>query len=252
MIFFLAPMLFWADFSQITLLQYVSLFWLWGLAVVWVLAHLKSYKYLPVWIVQSIVSLNIVIILILGYFFYNENLSIYWYIWASIILVAWIWMALVQNNHSHLDKDKFTYWVMLCLIRAVMLSLWIFWFAYFCKEIDFYAWVFMSEFTILIAFIPFVLYRKYYKKEAFLSTYSRDDIKKTFYFSSIVAISTITYFMAMNIGSISMVNLIFSTVNIFVALVGHYFYKEKLLKSQWSMIFLTVIWMFVLNFDKLS
>lgn len=248
-VLFMQPLLLLADFSLLSFFDIALLFTLWFIWAISVISHLKSFHYLPIWVAQSIISLNNIIILLLGYLVYSEVLSVFGYIWAVVIFVSGIWMSLIKSRNEHLS-DNFMAWVGLALLRATLRSFWMFGFAYYSREADIFAVAYLAETTVLVGFMPFILHRVY-RWTPFLKNYSFEDKKKTFLLSIPVAINVFCMFYATVLGSVWYVVLLLSTVNVFAAVVWHYLYYEMLTNFQWFLVFSTVAWIFILNLDKI-
>jgi len=247
---FLSPLLFFADFSTLSVENIAYIFLIWLIWAAWIIIHYETYNYLPAWISKAIISTYNIFILLLWYLVYDEKLSVYWYIWASIILVSWICISLVKSQHPHLNKS-FAYWIFLSFMRAITMAIWVFWFAYFSREADVKAVSFMSEFTVFVWMLPFFMYR-YIKKWNTYKSISKDDFLKIWLFSVWSAIWSFCVFYAMTLTKVWYVTLLLATTNIFVWLFWHFFFNEKLYKIQWFLIFTTVIWLVFLSFDKIS
>lgn len=112
------PILFFANFSKLTLEVFFYMVCIWILVASWVFANFKAFEYLPVWVIKSIASLYNVVVLILWYLVYNETLSLFWYIWAVIILLSWIGLAIKGEKIAHL-KWNHKKWFVLALYRAL-------------------------------------------------------------------------------------------------------------------------------------
>lgn len=244
LVFLMIPLLFFADFSKINLnILFISLlFWIsWA---IYFLASLEAYKYLPAWIVASIVSLESFVVMILWYLFYSETFSYLWYFWAFILIISTILLSLIKNDFSHLDKRWFL-WIILSIVWLFGWAFWWFWFAYVARESDIYLAWFLSHFSIFCILFPVSFFIKWFY---FSADFDKFDLIKKISFSTLVYWSaTFSYFYATTF-NVSLSILFLSIIPVFVAIISNFIFKEKLYISQWILIILAFIWLLLINF----
>lgn len=240
---FVMPLIFFADLSKISfnILFLSFLFWFSGL--IYFLSSLEAYKYLPAWIVTSIISLESLVVMILSYCFYNETFTYVWYLGAFILIISTILITLIKNEFSHLDK-KWFYWIILSIIWLFWWAFWWFGFAYIARETDiFLAW-FLSHFTVFLILFPFSFFIKWFYSKSFDKLFI---IKKISFSTLVYAIATLFYFYSTLIWKVSISILFLSLIPIFVAIIWNFYLSEKLFLSQWILIFISFLWLILIN-----
>lgn len=240
----LSVLLFFVDYSQVTLhFLFISLiFWfIWALGLV---IQLRAYKYLPIWVIWALMNLYNIGIIILSYLFYNETLSLYWYIWATIILFSLIVLWSVKSIDKNLDPN-YKKWLFLVFLRILTFTTWVFGFVYFSREIDPYISIWIAEFTVLIWLLPLIPF--FIKKEEVFYKMNHKETYRFFLMCIFPAIMSFGLFYTSTVWNPWIVTLTLSTASIFIALVGWLFYKEKLTQLQWAMIVLSVVGLIMIN-----
>lgn len=243
LVFLMTPLLFFADFSKISLhiLLISILFWISG--AIYFLASLESYKFLPAWIVSSIISLESFVVMILWYLFYNETFSYLWYFWAFILIISTILLSLIKNDFSHLD-DRWFYWIFFSIIGLFWWAFWWFWFAYIARETDIFSAWFLSHFTIFLILFPLSFFIKWFYSKSF----NKIELFKKISFSTIIYwLATLSYFYSTLLWKVSLSILFLSIIPVFVAIISNFYLSEKLYISQWILIFLAFIWLILIN-----
>lgn len=241
----LSPLLFFTNILNLTLNNLIiSLLigFVWG---IWIIFQLEAYKYLPVWIVSSLMNLNVIFVIIFWFLFYNEKLDLYWYIWWTLVLWSSIILWFFKNDFSHLNK-KYKKGIFLIGLRIITLSLWVFWIAYLWREVDIYTSVYLWETTCIITLAFILLYEKHINNKR-IKYFSKNDTFKVFKASILPSIWTFALVNAFAIGNIWIVSITMASISIFTAFIAHYIFSEKLLKIQWLLIIITMIWLVVMN-----
>lgn len=152
------PLVYLWDFSGVTPSVFFILLGLWFIWAYWVIIQFQSYKYLPVWIVSSIMNSYNIIVLLLWYFVYQEMLSISGYIGLILIMISSTILGISKSNFSHLDPNYYK-GVILIILRVFTYAIWIFGFSYYARELEPMSVAYLSELTVLLGFIPFVFFR---------------------------------------------------------------------------------------------
>ena len=242
----LLPILFFADFSKVT----TSFIWvsiiIWVIGAVWFFFQLQANKYLPMGVVWALMNLNNIWVLIFSAIVLWEKLSLFGYIWATILIIS-----LIILGWSKTDKTKnidYKKWIFFVSLRILTLVIWISGFIYYSREVDPYFAIYLSEFTVLLWFIPFLIYySKVQKKEEIFRIFNKKEIIKFSLMCFFPAFFSFGLFYASTIGNPSIVTLTLSTSSIFIALVWYFFYRQKIRLIQWLMIILSVIGLFIIN-----
>lgn len=240
----LSPLLFFADFSHISSDFILISLLFWCIGAIWLVIQLKSYQYLPIWIVRALLNLYNIGIIILSYLLLGETLSLLWYFGALILLVSLLVLGCIRWEQAHLDPN-YARWLWLVFLRVITFTIWVFGFVYFAREVDPYASIWLSEFSVLLwllLLIPF-----YKNKEDIFYAMSLKQLWRFFINSSLPAFFSFGLFYAATIGNPSIVTLTLSTASIFIALVSHWIYHEKLNTLQWLMIVVSVWWLIMIN-----
>ncbi len=242
----LLPLLFFSDFTQVTYSFLIACIILWFIWAAWFFFQLKANKYLPMWIVGALMNLNNIWILIFSYYIFWENLSLLWYIWATILLLSlwWLWIFKSKTTTQEYNYKK---WLFFIILRIFTLIFWISGFIYFSREVDKYFAIYLSEFTVLLGFIPFIIHHIKTSKEDIFHIFKWSEVYRFFLMCTFPAFFSFGLFYASTIGNPSIVTLTLSTSSIFIALVSWLFYKEKLNTLQWSMIILSVVGLILIN-----
>lgn len=245
----LLPVLWLWDITTLGFHEWLAIWWIWILVATSMVANLKSFDYLPVWVSTAIFSTNNIIVLILWYLFYNETLSLYWYIWAALVLSASVWLALFKSNHEHL-KPNYMIWIGLAIYRAVTHAIWVFSFAYLSREANLFTSIYFAEFSILFWSLVFLIYYLI-KDKRYLSDITEKDLWKAFLISIFPSIWVISLFKATTLTEVWHVSLFLAANWVLVAVFSRFIYNEPLKKMQWLFIWLSLIWMIFLAFHKL-
>ncbi len=237
-------LLFFANFSHFSL-HYLGLSVLfWFCWVIYFLSHLKAYQFLPAGIVSSIISLESIVVIVLSYFLYSEQLTLYWYIGALLLIFSWILLWCFKSNHSHLDT-RWYLWILLAFIWMLWWAFWGFGFAYLSRELDIFTWVFLSELSIFLILSTFILLFKSLRKNIILD-------KKVFwniFISSFApALATSMFFYSTVLWDISVSILFLSLVPILLSISSYFIFNEKLHWYQWLLI---IVWFIGLLFVNL-
>ncbi len=243
----LLPILYFGDINNVTLEFVIASLVIWVIWAWWFLLHLKTYEYLPIGVVWALINLYNIWILILAYFVFWESLSPIWYVWAGILLLSLWYLWMIHWESSDSKKYNYPKWLLYVFLRIITLIIWIFGFIYFSREVDPYYAIYLSEFTVLLWFIPFVLYHISTTKEDIVHIFKWSEIYKFFLMCIFPALFSFGLFYSSTIGNPSVATLTLSTSSIFIALVSWLFYKEKLNTLQWSMIVLSVVWLVMIN-----
>lgn len=243
----LFPLLFIADYSNFSyeVLFYFLLIWLVGW--IWMVFQLESYKYLPAWIVSSLMNLNVIGVLILWYIYYSEQLSFYWYIWWSLVLFSSIALWFFKNNFKHL-KPNYLFWLFLVSLRILTLSIWVFGIAYFAREVDVYISSFLWESMVIFPLLLLTLYNKQ-KKGYYIKKISFKEFRYLFFISIFPALWTLAIVLAVSIWSLPIVSITMASISIFTAIASYFLFKEKLFFTQWLLIIITMIGLVIMNIE---
>lgn len=235
------------DISWINTQYVVYYFFMWLLWSIWIIVHFQAFKFLPSWIVSSVLSLYNIPFLFIWWYFWSNTLTISSLLWIMLILLSWIFFSLSKVDFSHLNPN-YRKWIFYLIIRNIC-TLWrVIPNYYFVKHwYDFYSVVFLAEFVPLIFLFIFILFVKKNESFNYILSYSKKDLLKNFIYSIIPAIwvfssfYTAYYFKDLNPWIITVV---LSSSTIFIALISHLFMEEPLKIKQWffiSMWFLGLI-----------
>lgn len=241
----LSPLLFFVPdwiFSLEILLWFLLIWFMWG---IWIVFQLESYKYLPAWIVASLMNLNVIWVIILWFLFYWEKLSNIWYIWWTIVLFCSVVLWFFKNDFSHLKSNYFL-WLFLLFLRILTLSFWVFWVSYFGREADVYLSTFLWESMVIVTLLFLTLYNKK-KYNYYIKKFNLKELRYLFLISIFPALGTLAIVKAMHIWSIPIVSITMASISILTAIVSYFLFKEKLLKIQWWLIILTLLWLVLMN-----
>lgn len=240
----LSPLLFFADFSSISS-DFILISWVfWVIGAVGLVIQLKSYQYLPIWIVRALLNLYNIGIIILSYLFLGETLSFWGYAGAIILLISLLVLGSIKSKQDHLDPN-YARWIFLVFLRVITFTVWVFGFVYFAREVDPYMSIWLSEFSVLLGLLLLVPFYK--NKEDIFYAMTTQQAWKFLLSSSLPAFFSFGLFYAATIGNPSVVTLTLSTSSIFIALVSHWFYHEKLNMLQWLMIVVSVWGLIMIN-----
>jgi len=242
----LLPLLYFADFSKVTSQFLLASVALWLIGAAGVFFQLRANKYLPMWVVWALMNLNNIGILVFSYYVFGESLSIVWYIWAAILLFSLGWLWLIKSDNTQ-QKYNYTKGLFYIALRIFTLIFWVSWFIYYSRAVDPYFAIYLSEFSVLLWFIPFVIYHLYNSQEEVFKIFKWNEAIKFFTMCAFPAFFSFWLFYTSTIGNPSIVTLTLSTASVFIALVWWLFYKDKLIIAQWSMIVLSVVWLVMIN-----
>lgn len=236
------PILFFADFSKLNLSIFTLSLLFWISWVIYFLCSLEAYKYLPAWIVSSIISLESLVVMILSYFIYTETFSYLWYLWAFILIISTILLFLVKNNFSHLNPRWF-FGIFLAIIWLFWWAFWGFWFAYIARNTDiFLAW-FLAHFSVFLILFPLSFFIKWFYSKNFDKL---DLVKKISFSTATYWRATFFYFYATTF-NVSLSILFLSIIPVLVAIIWNFLFKEKLYISQRILIVLSFIQLILIN-----
>lgn len=242
----MSPLIFIWDFQKLTLDALVIIFFIWIIWASWVIIQFKSYKYLPAGIVASMLNGYNIIVLILWYLVYNETFSILWFFWIILLLSSIIIFSLTKVDFQHLDTN-YHKWIFLMLIRIFTYAIWIFWFAYYARELEPLSVAYLSELSVLIWFIPIILFKIYSNNKEKIFCINKKDSIKLFFVTFFPALSSTAVFMAVLYGNIWVVSLTLSTSSIFTALICNFIYKEKIKLLQFIAILISILWLVMIH-----
>lgn len=229
------------DYSWINMQYWLYYFIMWFLWSVWIIVHFEAFKFLPSWVVSSILSLYNIPFLFIWWYFWNTPLTNSSFFWIILILLSVIFFSLSKVDFSHLNSN-YKKWIFYLILRNIC-TLWrVVPNYYFIKYgYDFYSVLFLAEFVPLIFLFIFILFIKKSKSFSYIFSYSKIDLSKNFVYSIIPAIwvfssfYTAYYFQNLNPWIITVV---LSSATIFIALIAHFFMQEPLKLKQWIFILL--------------
>lgn len=234
------PLLFFSDFSWMDLQTFWVIWIIWFIWALWVILQFNSYKYLPAWIVSSIMNLYNIIVLLLWYFVYNETFSFLGFIWVILLFISVIIFWLVKVDFEHLRKDYYK-WIILILIRTFTYALWVFSFSYYARTFEPISVSYLSEVSVLIWFLPILLYKMYFHKHEKIFVIKKKSLLKLFFITFLPAMSSISIFFAVLYWNIWTVTLSLSSASLFTAVICYFLYKEKLNLIQFWAVILSII-----------
>lgn len=237
----LSPLLFFADFSKISL-HFLVLSFLFGISgAIYFLSSLTAYRFLPAWIATSIISLESLIVVFLGYYFYAEKFSYIWFVGIFLLIISTILLSLYKNDFKHLDS-RWYLGIILAFIWTFSGALWWFGFSYIAKHTDiFLAW-FLSQFSIFILLFPISFFLKNFYILENLKIFKHIALSSFTY-----AFATLAFFYSTIIWKISLSILFLSIIPILVSISAYFLFKEHLEKVQWLLIFTWFIWLILIN-----
>lgn len=245
----MSPLIFLWDFSQININSLWIILWIWVIWALWVVIQFKSYKYLPAGIVASIMNWYNIIVLFLWYLVYNETFTALGFFGIILLLASIVIFSLTKVSFQHLDKN-YNKGIILMLFRIFTFALWIFGFAYYARELEPLSVAYLSEISVLIWFIPIILFKLYSKNKEKIFPINKNESLKLFFITLFPAISSTSIFLAVLYGNIWTVTLTLSTASIFTALVSSFLYKEKINLVQYIAILISILWLILIHIQK--
>ena len=242
----LLPVLFFADFSKVTINFILVSIVLWIIGAAWLIFQLKANKYLSMGVVSSLVQLNNIWVIIFSVIVLWEKLSLIAYIWATILIISLIilWYSKSDRNIKDMDYKR---WIFFVVLRIFTLIIWVSSFIYFSREVDPYFSIYISEFTVLLWYALFLTCYNAREKQKNLQVFKNKEFIRFFLMCIFPAFSSFAFFYASTIWNPSIVALIFSSSLVFITLVWYFFYKQKLKIIQWLMIIFAMIGLFLIN-----
>ena len=242
----LLPILFFADFSKVTIDFILVSIVLWIIGGVGFICQLKANKYLSMGVVAALVQLNNIWVIIFSVIVLWEKLSLIAYIWATILIISLITLWYIKSDKNIKDMDH-KRWIFFVSLRIFTFIIWICGFVYFSREIDPYFSIYLSEFTVLLWYTLFLICYNAREKQKILRVFKNKEFIRFFLMCIFPAFATFGLFYASTIWNPSIAALILSSSLIFVGLVWYFFYKQKLKIIQWLMIIFAMIGLFLIN-----
>jgi drug/metabolite transporter (DMT)-like permease len=240
------PLVFFGNFSGMDMQTLWTIWIIWFIWAYWVILQFDAYKYLPAGIVSSIMNAYNIIVLFLWYLVYNETFSFLGFIWIILLFLSVIVFSLVKVDFEHLHKD-YQKWIWLILLRTSTYALWVFMFSYYAREFEPLSVAYLSELSVLIWFVPILIYRLYFHKNEKIFVIKKNSLLKLFFITFLPAMSSVAIFFAVLYWNIWTVTLSLSSASLFTAIVSYFLYKEKLNFIQFWAIFLSILWLILIH-----
>lgn len=191
----------------------------------------ESYKYLPVGIVSALIKIRVVLVMLWAYLFLGETIPLPALVMVGIILSASLFLGSQKHHMPHLDK-RTEKGILFTILNGFFVSLAIFFMSAASRQTNplmaGYLW---EAFIGIFALIAGILRMLIIKTK--ISKISIKNLKKIAAISTLAAIGTGTFALAVQYGPIGIVSAIAAAGTIFVSASSFFYHHEKLNYKQW-------------------
>lgn len=198
-----------------------------------------SNRSLPVGIASALSNIRVVFILLLSFFFIQEDISSTQGAWIVLLLLSVIFVSLQKNHFPHLD-GKVLKGSLFALLGGTFGSITVFLSGFAAQKADPFVVSYFWEVLIGILALGFVGVRLLLGK-ASVHKISWREFGKIGLISSWTAVGTGAFMLAVNYGPIGIVGAVGASSLLFSTLFSHFFYREKLKTAHWIGLFLIIL-----------
>jgi len=199
-----------------------------------------AYQSLPVGTVQALgASSRVIGLIILGVLYFGDQVTGEQYFWMAGIIIATSLLAMAKNHMPHLDT-KVISGIIWEVISGFLVALAFFFMGKVSKELDpFVSAYFWETFIGITSFLIAFTRQSFGGKK--LEKISLKTFKRILLVCSPTMVGTGGFAYAVTIGPIGLASAIGTAGIPLTTLMAHYLYHEKLTRTQWFWIWMTVV-----------